>query len=572
MTEAERYQIISNDYLDLIIKYDRNMDVFSRFSNAVYQIMDDTYAIVYIPKKSVTGRPIRQYGYTPLPKCYGLNVQKSIESSGVQRLRRLPNFNLRGQGVLIGIVDTGIDYTNPVFRNTDGTSKIVAIWDQTIDSANFPQPQFYGTEYLKEDINKALSSENPLQVVPSVDTNGHGTMLAGIAAGSEVSASNFSGVVPDSELIVVKLKQAKPLIRDIYMITEGVDCFQENDIMWGVHYIIDTARRLQRPVSICIGMGSSQGSHDGRGALSNLINIVSDFPGIVVTIAAGNEGSAGRHYYSEINPSIGFSNVELTVGENEPGFTMELWGAAPNTYSFDILSPSGEYIPRINEGLRVSRDISFVFEKSNITVDYQMVEASTGDELIFMRFKEPAPGTWTFKVYTRGNLQGTFHIWLPSNGFISDNTFFVQPDPYTTITSPGNSITPITVTAYNADNNTLFRKASKGYSRINTIKPEFAAPGVNLPAPALNGSFSNMTGTSAAAAHTAGVTAMFLEWAIVKGNYPGVDSVEVKKFIIRSAKRNPNVAYPNRDWGYGILDIYNVFDILRSSIRTSPSS
>ncbi|MDD3174096.1 MAG: S8 family peptidase [Herbinix sp.] len=569
MTEEERFKITSNDYIDFMVAYNQNMRVFDRYPNASIHIMNDRNAVVYLPVAQLTGRSISQYGYSLLPSCYGLNSQKSIEASGIQRLRRLPNFNLRGQGVLVGIIDTGIEYTNPVFRNKDGTSRIAAIWDQTIDSENYPLPFFYGTQYLKENINQALASANPLEVVPSVDTNGHGTMLAGIAAGSEVSESNFSGIVPEAELIIVKLKQAKSVLRDFFIIPQDADCYQENDIMWAVQYIIDTSRQLQRPVAICIGLGTSQGAHDGRDFLSSLINIVADFPGVVITVAGGNEGNAARHFYSEINSSIGYSSVELNIGDNEPGFTMELWGTAPNTYSVDILTPTGEYIPRISESLRVNREISFVFERTKISVDYQMVETLTGDQIILMRFREPTAGIWNFKVYTRGDLQGIFNIWLPVSGFVSDNTYFIQPDPYTTITSPGNSTAPITVTAYSPDNNTLYRRAGKGYSRTNEIKPEIAAPGVNIQAPTLQQGFTNITGTSAAAAHTAGVTAMILEWAIVRGNYPGVDSVEIKKFLIRGAQRNPRLVYPNRDWGYGILDIYNVYNILRPSLQIS---
>lgn len=563
MTEEERYKITSNDYVDFMIEYNLNTKLFDRFLNASVHIMNDKYAILYVPKVQFSTRIIQQFGYSILPSCYGLLSEKSLEATGIQKLRRLPVFNLRGQGVLVGIIDTGIDYTNQVFRNKDGTTKIAAIWDQTIESNNYPQPAFYGTQYLKEDINRALGSENPLEVVPSMDTNGHGTMLAGIAAGSEIPESNFSGVVPDAELIIVKLKQAKQVLKDFYMILNDADCYQENDIMWGIEYIVDIARSLGRPVSLCIGLGSSQGSHDGRGALSNLVTIAGDFTGVAVTIAAGNEGNTARHFYSEINPSIGYSTVELNVGDNEAGFTMELWGNAPNTYSIDILSPTGEYIPRITESLRLNREISFVFERTLIYVDYQMVESSTGDQIIFMRFKKPTAGIWTFKVYTRGDLQGIFNIWLPISGFISDNTYFVQPDPYTTVTSPGNSPVPITVTAYSPDNNTLYRRASKGYSRINMIKPELAAPGVNIQAPNLQKGFSYMTGSSAAAAHTAGVVAMAFEWGVVRGNYPDVDTIEIKGFLIRGAERNPKLSYPNRDWGYGILDIYNSFNALR---------
>jgi subtilisin family serine protease len=193
-----------------------------------------------------------------------------------------------------------------------------------------------------------------------------------------------------------------------------------------------------------------------------------------------------------------------------------------------------------------------------------MVEAATGDQLILMRFNEPTPGIWTIKIYTRGDLQGIVNSWLPSGDFLSTNTYFVQSDPYTTITSPGNAEVPITVTAYNPDNNNLYQRSSRGYSRSGVIKPEIAAPGVNIQAPGLNHSFTQMTGTGAAAAHTAGITALILEWGIVRNNYPGIDSVEVKKFLIRGAQTNPNLVYPNRDWGYGMLDVYNVFNVLRT--------
>ena len=567
MTEEERFKITSNDFVDFLVDYNQNMSVFDRFTNATIHIMNDNYAIVYMPRAQLTSRSISQFGYSVIPACFGLDSERGLEASGVTRLRRLPNFNLRGQGVMIGFIDTGIDYTNSVFQKADGTTRIAAIWDQTIEGEKPPLPYYYGTEFLPEEINRALKSENPLEAVPSRDDNGHGTKVAGIAAGSEVPEQDFSGVAPDTEIVVVKLKQAKPVLLDFYVIASDVPCYQENDIMWASQYILNTARRLQRPVVICISLGSSQGSHDGKGALSNHLTMVGDFSGVVICIAAGNEGIARRHFFSEIDPTIGFSTVELNVGDNEAGFSMELWGTAPNTYSIDILSPTGEYIPRIAESLRLNRDISFVFERTSIAVDYQMVESSTGDQLILLRFRNPTPGIWRFQVYGRGDLKGSFHIWLPMNGFISENTYFVQSDPFTTVTSPGNSPVPITVTAYNPDNSNLYQRSSRGYTRIGAIKPEIAAPGVDIMCPTLDHGFTTMTATSAAAAHTSGIAAMILEWGIVKDNYPRIDSVEVKKFMIRGAKRSPGLTYPNRDWGYGILDIFNVFDTLRSEFQ-----
>lgn len=564
MTREERFKITSNEFADIFVVHNRNEAIINKYAAFSLHIMNDRFAIAYLPVEQINEYSIRDLGYAVFPSSYGLCSERSLEVSGVERIREAPSFNLLGEGVTVGIIDTGIDYTHPAFLNADGTSRISSIWDQTIDSEDqYPEGIFYGTVYTKDQINQALSSETPFDIVPSRDEIGHGTMLAGVAAGSILAESNFSGVVPNAELIVVKLKQAKPIQREIFVIPEDVPCYQENDIMWGIQYVIQAARSLNRPVSICLGLGSSQGPHDGRDYLSSHVSVGADFPGVTITIAAGNEGNSRRHYFGIIDPVAGYNTVELNVGENENGFSMELWGNAPATYSIDITSPSGETVPRIAEGLQISRQISFVFEETVIYVDYKMVENQSGDQLILLRFRNPTPGIWTFQVYGRGNFPGSFHIWLPIDDFISSNTYFIQSNPYTTITAPGTALVPITVTAYNPVNRTLYENASRGYTRINVIKPELAAPGVNILGPNLEQGFSEYTGTGAAAAHTAGICAMILEWGNVRGNYFGIDSVEIKKFLIRGAQRSARQLYPNRDWGYGMIDIFEVFNVLR---------
>lgn len=565
MTQEDKYKITSNDYTDLFVVYNRNKNLLNRFGNATTHLINTRYAIAYAPSNILNQNFIKKYGFSPLPRCYGLTSEISLSESGVNRLRRLPTFDLRGKGVLVALIDTGIDYTNPIFRHKDGTSKIFAIWDQTIESEDqYPENTFFGTEYNSEQINQALNSDNPFAIVPSVDEIGHGTMLAGIMVGSEVPDSNFSGVVPDSDILVVKLKPAKQNIRDFFIIPSDVPCYQENDIMWSIQYIFETLQKLQRPCAVCFGLGTSQGPHDGRGPLSNILSFLSNFTNLTISISAGNEGLMKRHFYSTIDSSVGFSTVELNVGENEPGFSMELWGSAPNTYSIDILSPSGEYIPRITEGLKTNVELGFVFEVTTISVNFQLIETFTGEQLILMRFHKPTAGIWRLQVYSRGNTVGSFHIWLPMNGFISELTYFIKPDLYTTVTSPGDAPAPITVTSYNPDTATLYEQASRGYSRNEYIKPELAAPGVNVVVPTLAKSFTTASGTGLAAAHTTGIAAIMLEWGIVHGFYPGMNSTVVKQYLIRGAKRNPALQYPNRDWGYGIIDLYNVFNVFRT--------
>ncbi len=566
MLPVERNRIISEDYADLIIEYNGNTSVFEQFPDSTVQIINIQLAFVHVPVSFITQDIVYRMGYSVLPTCFGIISESSLEASGVFQLRNIPIFNLRGQGILIGIIDTGVDYTNPIFQYADNTTRIVSIWDQTIVSDNPPTGMEYGTEYTREQINEALQSDNPLSVVPSTDDIGHGTMLAGISGGSEVAESGFMGVASGAEFAVVKLKPAKQFLKDFFYIPDNAVCFQETDIFLGVQYLYDLSIRLGRPMVICIALGSSQGAHDGLGTLSTYISNISTTPQIGVVVAAGNEGNNRRHYSGRINPTIGYDTVELNVGENEPGFSMELWGSAPDIYSIDILSPSGEYIPRIVAGRNEHRVISFIFEATIIYVDYQMVESQSGEQLILIRFDNPSQGIWRFNVYERGGLNLGFNIWLPMEGFISENTYFIRSDPYTTLLTLGNAVFPLTVTAYNDADDSLYLDSSRGFTRINRIKPEIAAPGVNVTGPTLDGSFAPYTGTSVSAAHVTGIAALIYEWGIVRGNLPLMSTVELKNLIIRGAKRDINLIYPNRDWGYGILDIFNAFDALRGGI------
>lgn len=566
MTQEEREQIVSNDYADIIVNYLNNPQILNRIPNAVIHIMNEVYAVVHFPVSQLTAQRLGTFGFYTVPSLNGLASEVAIEASEVSRLRNIPGFDLRGEGVLVGIVDTGIDYTLPVFKKEDNTTRIVALWDQTIQTGSAPFNTDFGTEYTMDVINQALQSPNPFEVVPSTDENGHGTALAGVAAGNEVERENFTGVATRAELVVVKLKQAKSYLREFFVIPPEAVCYQENSIMWGVQYCVQVARKLNRPIVICLGIGTSQDAHDGRSPLSTLLSLLGDYPKTAIVTALGNEGNKGRHYRGTINPAIGKIAVELNVGEGEGGFAMELWGDAPGIFSVDFLSPSGEYIPRIPPGIRVSREIAFIFDQTIINVDYRAVETVTGDQLILMRFRNVSPGIWRINVYGQGDLPSIFHIWLPMGDFISNETYFIQPDIYTTLIAPGTAEVPMTVTSYNAVNGILYVNASRGYTRANVIKPEFAAPGVNYIAPTLGGGYANFSGTGVAAAHAAGVTALMLEWGVVLGNQPNMNTIEIKKFFIRGAKRNVNLLYPNRDWGYGILDIYGTFNVLRTNL------
>lgn len=563
MNEEGKKRIISNDYSDLLVEYGIDVKELSAFQNDPINIIDEKYAVIYFPASMI---PLRiEYGikYAMTPKLFGLLDSTNLEEMGVNKIQTTSTLSLKGQGVLLGFVDTGIEYTNPLFKNADNTTRIVSIWDQTIENMQAPQEIFYfGTEYRMDMINLALQNEVPLSVVPSTDEIGHGTTLAGLAGGSRIEESDFVGVAPLTEYVVVKLKPAKSNLKDYFSVPEETICYQENCIMFGIQYLVNVARRIGKPIAICIGLGSNQGGHDGRGALGDMILSLSNEVGNAMVVAAGNEGNLAHHYFGEINNAQGYDIVDLKVGENENGFTMELWGNIPGIYSIDILSPTGEYIPRIPARLNEKRVIQFLFEDTTVLVDYVLVESQTGDQVILVRFKKPAPGIWKFKVYG-GKITSGFHIWLPMQGFITEDTVFLRPNPDIIITNPGNTAYALTVTAYDHINQSNYQNASRGYLRINITKPEIASPGVDVYSPIPGNLFGGKTGSSIATAQTTGVAAMLLEWGIVIGNNRSMDTIQVKKYLIRGVNRNLNIVYPNKEWGFGTLNIYGTFESLQ---------
>lgn len=237
---------------------------------------------------------------------------------------------------------------------------------------------------------------------------------------------------------------------------------------------------------------------------------------------------------------------------------MELWGNVPDIFTISVRSPGGETIPAIRLGIQGSITYSFIYERTRITIAGFLVEPGSGEELVLLRVALPTPGIWTFQVEAVGNTyNGSFHLWLPITQFMNSSAYFLEASPYVTLTEPAMAGFCIGVSAYNAANNSFFIESGRGFTRNNTVKPDFAAPGVNVST--IRG---RETGSSFAAAITAGAVAQFLQWAVVEGNDPIVSSREIKNYFIRGASRSPDLTYPNREWGYGRLNVVGTFDAL----------
>ncbi|RGY99913.1 S8 family peptidase [Clostridium sp. AM58-1XD] len=582
--------IESEDFADFIFQHTNYPaeTIYSILQTNCVDFANREYAIAYVPLSQVLPLSLSKYSYSSIPKLYTPLDTTSMEASGITASFAQPSLSATGENVIIGIIDTGIQYENPLFRNSDGSTRILGIWDQTIpgdsplpspgtrdQSIMFTEPTLlYGTTYTNEEINQALASPSPLEVVPSTDTSGHGTFLAGIAAGGEAEDGSFIGASPKCNIGIVKLKPAKQYLRDFFLISSSAEAYQENDIMMGIKYLLFLASHYTMPLVILIGMGTTYGSHDGTAPLGQVFRPVSNFPGLVPVIAAGNESGYRHHFLGMISEDQEYEDVEISVASNEPGFVVELWSRQSELYTVGFISPTGEHIPRIPLTFSSDNRITFLLEQTVITVNYINAEFSSGSQLIFMRFEAPTPGIWHVRVYNSLYITGQFHMWLPIHGFLSENTVFLRSNPNTTITDPGNTPSVITVGAYNHENNSIYIRSSRGFTRTEFIKPELVAPGVNVYGPGLFRSASapssdeletttlpmtRRSGTSVAAAHVAGAVADLLSWELRNGLTEFMSSASVKSTLIRGAERNPVYSYPSREWGYGKLDLYQSF-------------
>lgn len=570
--------VASEDFADFIAPYFTTPEEFIRSQGTdCIDFVNSTLAVVYVPLSTVTPSTYTSYTYSAVPKLYSLLDVTSMDAAGITPAGELPVLNNQGAGVIVGFVDTGINYTDSLFRNVDGSTRIIGIWDQTNNSDNSnnienetvkPFSAFsalYGTQYTAEEINLALNSDNPASIVPTRDENGHGTFLASIAAGNRDERAGFSGAAPQASIAMVKLKPAKQYLRDFYLIQDGAEAYQENDIMMGVSYLYFLARKYSMPLVVCIPLGTNIGSHMGMSRLGQYLNQVSLSNGSAVITAAGNETGARHHFRAVMDASTDEVTAELRVGEREAGFSMELWAENMGVYTVGFISPTGEVAREISVPLRGENTVSFLLEQTQITVYTQIADVSAGSQFIFMRFETPMSGIWRILIRNSLDIRETFHLWLPVRGFITDETYFLRPDPDTIITDPGNARYPITVTAYDHTKNSIYIHASRGYSLSGRIKPDLAAPGVNILGASVSGRrLTRMSGTSVSAAHLAGAAAILLNWGVLNANYPYLNTPVLKSIFVRGAKRNPALTYPNREFGYGTLDLYEAFLHLRN--------
>lgn len=549
LTRFEASGLGSEAPFEVIVKYNGDIERVGRELNSYVEILTSNYAILTVPLKNLYflyGYP--EVEYVELPKNVTFMLRESLSNSGINTVQQASGLGLLGSGVMIGIIDSGIDYTHPDFRNPDGTSRIMYLWDQSISGT--PPPGFRdGTEYTNEQLNEALASEDPLSVVPSEDVVGHGTAVAGVAAGNGTSSgSAYRGVAPLSALTVVKLRSS------------GAEAFmsRNTDIMRGVKYIIDRAQQALMPVSINISYGTNNGSHDNSSLFEQYLNTMCDRWKTVISVATGNEGASGHHFFAHLTQS-GQVTVEFAVSGNRKRIYLTLWKDFVDTINFELISPDGHSTGIIIPTQSITR--ANLKGTTAWVLSIQPNHYSVGQEIYFLLQNiagEILQGVW--KIIIRGIkiYDGRFDIWLPTTEDVTSSTSFLEPNIDITLTIPSTAIKVISVGGYNSDVNNAADFSGRGPLRDSYyIRPDLVAPAVDITSVKAGGGYDVFTGTSLAAPFVTGSAALMMEWGISRGNDLFMYGQRVKAFLRRGASKLFNIEYPNNVWGYGALSLFD---------------
>lgn len=462
--------------------------------------------------------------------------------------------NLTGAGCIVAIIDSGIDYAHPDFRNADGTTRILNLWDQTIPGIP-PVGYYLGTEFSRDVINRALEQPTEQQrfaICPSRDISGHGTHVTGIAAGNgSASGGRYRGVAFGSELLIVKLGTVQ----------EG-GFPRTTELMQAVDYCVRKAEEYGRPLAMNLSFGNNYGGHSGTSLLETYLDDMANRWRSVIVVGSGNEGASALHASGTVVMGQETS-VEFAVSEYEAALNLQIWKSYADEMAVSIVHPDGRVIGPFQQLQEAQR---FTVENTQILLYYGMPSPYSPYQEIFFDFIPVRDyidaGVWEIRLIPQRIVTGRYNMWLPSGGVLNIGTGFLYPAPETTLTIPSTAGKVITVGAYDARFNQPASFSGRGFTReTNQVKPDLVAPGVEITSCALGGGYTSRTGTSMATPFVTGGAALLMEWGIVKGNDAYLYGEKMKAYLINGARRDISLArgtadgttWPNPQLGWGTL-------------------
>lgn len=547
---------------ELIVKYSGTLEAVRQTARSVTELLNG-YAVIVIEEERIGQlAQLPEVEFIEKPKKLYFQTDVGRQVSCIDIVQDMP-LSLRGKGTLIGIVDSGIDYENAEFRNEDGTTRIVSLWGQSVNGRP-PAGYSAGTEYTREQIDAALATEDKevrRQMVKTSDVSGHGTAVAGIAAGNGRGSEGrrFRGAAPEAELIIVKMGAPR----------EG-GFPRTTELMRGVDYIVRKAVELRRPVAINISFGNTYGSHDGTSLVERFLNDIADMWKNVICIGSGNEGASAGHVSGKVRRQIS-ETVELAVQQREPALSIQIWKSYVDEMGVSVISPSGRQAGPFYEFLGAQR---YILGDTELLIYYGEPKPYSVKQEIYLSLlpgkQYIESGVWKI-VLTPGRIvDGEYQMWLPTQTSLNMGTAFLQPNSMSTLTIPSTASLAVTVAAYDARTFSYADFSGRGpagmYEGENVLKPDIAAPGVRVTAPVPGGGYQSFSGTSFAAPFVTGSAALLMEWGIVRGNDPYLYGEKVKAYLRKGAKQLAGYErWPNALLGYGALCVRDSLPGLGSS-------
>lgn len=528
----------SENTWELIVKYNGNLD---RLTGGIrVEPLIAGYAIVTIPENLIGAfSRMEEIEFIEKPKKLYPQVTAGLGASCFYPLLQpVSGKALSGQGVYMAILDSGIDYTDPMFRYADGTTKIAWLWDQgkradAEKGEKPPQGFFTGVEYSRKMLNANLQKNSERL---TTDVTGHGTNVAKIAVQG----------APESELIVVKLDTA----RGPYPSTVS--------LLRAFTYVAKKAQAENMPVAINLSYGNTYGAHDGSSLLERFIDNITEVGRNVICIGAGNEGASAGHFAGKLSENE-IQRISFAMGTYERSFSLQLWKWYADRMDISIMSPAGEQylIRNQNAGGEAQQA---VMEQTQLLIFSGRPQPYRKREEVYIDFIPVETylntGIWTIEITPRRIANGELRLYMPSAVVRSENTRFLLPSPAQTLTIPSTAQKVITVGAYNAYVRSYAAFSGRGDAdsdRAENSKPDLAAPGVNIRIGEGEGG-AVVSGTSYATPFVTAAAALLMEYGIVQGNDPFLYGEKVKAYLHAGARQLPGYdIWPNDQVGWGAL-------------------
>lgn len=569
---------LSEDYENYFVEY---------VGDIIKSLQNIDYATIYITNRFFAYLFVKNGRINELLKLIPeiVNVQKSYPYtlSALKRNEKTDIFNVVdrdtvdyfGEGVIVGIISTGIDYLSKSFMDLNGNTRILRIWDQTVQSEAEESNFTYGRVYTEVDINNAIKVSalggDPYKIVNHRDELGDGTAIAGVIGGDYLGSGNrLVSVAPRCQYAIVKLKEAKKSTLRINGIEDAkVPVYEATDIATAIGYLSQLKEKINKPMVVYLAAGTNFGGHDGGVVIERYIDFETSSRNFGIVTNTANQGNGDIHTSGTILSTGDTKNISLSVDENERNLSFSIYLNRPDVVAITIITPDGKATEKISIPSNIAEISNIILDKYEVIVQFFLETLGSGDQRIDIVINNTTGGTWNVVLTGEYIVDGRYDSWLIQRELLERGTRFIESNEDVTLMIPGTSNNIINTSYYNEKTNTIASEAGRGFTRDGRIKPSVAVSAENILTVGLSNSLIVASGAAIAGAILAGTAALVYEWGIVKGNDRNLFPPKVRNYLITGTIKFEGYAYPNRQWGFGALSIEKLFEELN---KISPNS